>query len=110
MWRFQCPLRSVGLFCRNMSNHRSLGMSAGMFPPQLARYLNRTYWEKKQEEVRKSPTPSAPAPAPLAEPLPISQPMESHIPVQPISIVEVRHAPSDPHAVWRSLTSPRVPG
>uniref|UniRef100_A0A8C1IT00 Hepatocyte growth factor-regulated tyrosine kinase substrate n=1 Tax=Cyprinus carpio TaxID=7962 RepID=A0A8C1IT00_CYPCA len=29
----------------------------------LARYLNRTYWEKKQEEVRKSPTPSAPAPA-----------------------------------------------
>lgn len=33
---------------------------------QLARYLNRNYWEKKQEEARKSPTPSAPAP--LAEP------------------------------------------
>ncbi|KAM6163942.1 hepatocyte growth factor-regulated tyrosine kinase substrate isoform 2-T2 [Rhynchocyon petersi] len=30
--------------------------------PELARYLNRNYWEKKQEEVRKSPTPSAPAP------------------------------------------------
>ncbi|KAI5934070.1 hepatocyte growth factor-regulated tyrosine kinase substrate isoform X2 [Manis javanica] len=34
--------------------------------PELARYLNRNYWEKKQEEARKSPTPSAPAP--LAEP------------------------------------------
>lgn len=58
---------------------------------QLARYLNRTYWEKKQEEVRKSPTPSAPAPVPLAEPIPIpiSQPVESHAPVQPINIVEV---------------------
>uniref|UniRef100_A0A673K3I9 Hepatocyte growth factor-regulated tyrosine kinase substrate n=1 Tax=Sinocyclocheilus rhinocerous TaxID=307959 RepID=A0A673K3I9_9TELE len=44
----------------------------------LARYLNRTYWEKKQEEVRKSPTPSAPAPVSLAEPVPISQPVESH--------------------------------
>ncbi|KAM4691246.1 hepatocyte growth factor-regulated tyrosine kinase substrate isoform 2-T2 [Rhinophrynus dorsalis] len=30
--------------------------------PELARYLNRNYWEKKQEEVRKSPTPSAPVP------------------------------------------------
>ncbi|KAG7262645.1 hypothetical protein CRUP_001485, partial [Coryphaenoides rupestris] len=38
--------------------------------PVLARYLNRTYWEKKQEETRKSPTPSAPAPVPLAEPPP----------------------------------------
>lgn len=58
---------------------------------QLARYLNRTYWEKKQEEARKSPTPSAPAPVPLAEPLSaISQPVESHVvPVQPVSIVEV---------------------
>ncbi|XP_036766488.1 hepatocyte growth factor-regulated tyrosine kinase substrate isoform X2 [Manis pentadactyla] len=28
--------------------------------PELARYLNRNYWEKKQEEARKSPTPSAP--------------------------------------------------
>lgn len=57
---------------------------------QLARYLNRTYWEKKQEEARKSPTPSAPAPVALAEPLPpISQPVESHVPVQPVSIVEV---------------------
>uniref|UniRef100_A0A673K3Q3 Hepatocyte growth factor-regulated tyrosine kinase substrate n=1 Tax=Sinocyclocheilus rhinocerous TaxID=307959 RepID=A0A673K3Q3_9TELE len=54
----------------------------------LARYLNRTYWEKKQEEVRKSPTPSAPAPVSLAEPVPISQPVESHASVQPINIVE----------------------
>lgn len=57
---------------------------------QLARYLNRTYWEKKQEEARKSPTPSAPAPVPMAEPLPaISQPVENQVPVQPVSIVEV---------------------
>ncbi|KAM8947773.1 hepatocyte growth factor-regulated tyrosine kinase substrate isoform 2-T2 [Pelodytes ibericus] len=35
--------------------------------PELARYLNRNYWEKKQEEVRKSPTPSAPVP--MAEPV-----------------------------------------
>uniref|UniRef100_A0A8C7HER2 Hepatocyte growth factor-regulated tyrosine kinase substrate n=1 Tax=Oncorhynchus kisutch TaxID=8019 RepID=A0A8C7HER2_ONCKI len=49
--------------------------SAEDVDPELARYLNRTYWEKKQEEARKSPTPSAPAPVPLAtEPLPISQP------------------------------------
>lgn len=59
---------------------------------QLARYLNRTYWEKKQEEVRKSPTPSAPAPVSLAEPVPVSQPVESHAPVQPINIVEVHGA------------------
>lgn len=57
---------------------------------QLARYLNRTYWEKKQEEARKSPTPSAPAPVPLAEPLPaITQPVETHVPVQPVNLVEV---------------------
>ncbi|KAM4662973.1 hepatocyte growth factor-regulated tyrosine kinase substrate isoform 2-T2 [Discoglossus pictus] len=37
--------------------------------PELARYLNRNYWEKKQEEVRKSPTPSAPAPVPVTEPV-----------------------------------------
>uniref|UniRef100_A0A8C4GG92 Hepatocyte growth factor-regulated tyrosine kinase substrate n=1 Tax=Dicentrarchus labrax TaxID=13489 RepID=A0A8C4GG92_DICLA len=64
--------------------------SAEDVDPELARYLNRTYWEKKQEEARKSPTPSAPAPVPLAEPLPaISQPVETHVPVQPVSIVEV---------------------
>uniref|UniRef100_A0A673JT72 Hepatocyte growth factor-regulated tyrosine kinase substrate n=1 Tax=Sinocyclocheilus rhinocerous TaxID=307959 RepID=A0A673JT72_9TELE len=57
----------------------------------LARYLNRTYWEKKQEEVRKSPTPSAPAPVSLAEPVPISQPVESHASVQPINIVEQQY-------------------
>uniref|UniRef100_A0A672P2C2 Hepatocyte growth factor-regulated tyrosine kinase substrate n=1 Tax=Sinocyclocheilus grahami TaxID=75366 RepID=A0A672P2C2_SINGR len=62
--------------------------SAEDVDPELARYLNRTYWEKKQEEVRKSPTPSAPAPVSLAEPVPISQPVESLAPVQPINIVE----------------------
>uniref|UniRef100_A0A3P9C0L6 Hepatocyte growth factor-regulated tyrosine kinase substrate n=1 Tax=Maylandia zebra TaxID=106582 RepID=A0A3P9C0L6_9CICH len=47
--------------------------SAEDVDPELARYLNRTYWEKKQEEARKSPTP---------QPLPL-QPVESHVPVQP---------------------------
>ncbi|XP_045744228.2 hepatocyte growth factor-regulated tyrosine kinase substrate isoform X5 [Mirounga angustirostris] len=42
--------------------------------PELARYLNRNYWEKKQEEARKSPTPSAPAP--LTEPA--APPVEGH--------------------------------
>ncbi|XP_049601811.1 hepatocyte growth factor-regulated tyrosine kinase substrate isoform X5 [Syngnathus scovelli] len=60
--------------------------------PELARYLNRTYWEKKQEEARKSPTPSAPAPAPLAEPAPTAgQPVEAHAPVQPVGIVEQQY-------------------
>ncbi|XP_035254471.1 hepatocyte growth factor-regulated tyrosine kinase substrate-like isoform X2 [Anguilla anguilla] len=63
--------------------------------PELARYLNRTYWEKKQEEARKSPTPSAPAPAPgpvpLAEPLPVSQPADAHVPAQPVSVVEQQY-------------------
>ncbi|XP_042561629.1 hepatocyte growth factor-regulated tyrosine kinase substrate isoform X3 [Clupea harengus] len=68
--------------------------SAEEVDPELARYLNRTYWEKKQEEVRKSPTPSAPTPVPLPEPIPmpISQPVESQPPVQvqvqPVNIVE----------------------
>nr|XP_019950083.1 PREDICTED: hepatocyte growth factor-regulated tyrosine kinase substrate isoform X2 [Paralichthys olivaceus] len=63
--------------------------SADEVDPELARYLNRTYWEKKHEEARKSPTPSAPAPVPMAEPLPaITQPVETHVPVQPVSIVE----------------------
>ncbi|XP_005164430.1 hepatocyte growth factor-regulated tyrosine kinase substrate isoform X1 [Danio rerio] len=65
--------------------------SAEEVDPELARYLNRTYWEKKQEEVRKSPTPSAPAPVSLAEPVPVSQPVESHVPVQPINIVEQQY-------------------
>uniref|UniRef100_A0A8C7HJ43 Hepatocyte growth factor-regulated tyrosine kinase substrate n=1 Tax=Oncorhynchus kisutch TaxID=8019 RepID=A0A8C7HJ43_ONCKI len=70
--------------------------------PVLARYLNRTYWEKKQEEARKSPTPSAPAPVPLAtEPLPISQPQPvetvAPLPAQvvmappPVNIVEQQY-------------------
>ncbi|XP_055971735.1 hepatocyte growth factor-regulated tyrosine kinase substrate [Sorex fumeus] len=39
--------------------------------PELARYLNRNYWEKKQEEARRSPTPSAPAPLSESAPLPV---------------------------------------
>ncbi|XP_046531371.1 hepatocyte growth factor-regulated tyrosine kinase substrate isoform X2 [Equus quagga] len=50
--------------------------------PELARYLNRNYWEKKQEEARKSPTPSAPVP--LTEPA--AQPGEGH--TAPASMVE----------------------
>ncbi|OBS83010.1 hypothetical protein A6R68_22991 [Neotoma lepida] len=50
--------------------------------PELARYLNRNYWEKKQEEARKSPTPSAPVP--LSEPA--AQPGEGH--TAPNSMVE----------------------
>lgn len=55
-----------------------------MSPLQLARYLNRNYWEKKQEEARKSPTPSAPVP--LTEPA--AQPAEGH--AAPASVAEVR--------------------
>ncbi|XP_043352471.1 hepatocyte growth factor-regulated tyrosine kinase substrate isoform X7 [Dermochelys coriacea] len=50
--------------------------------PELARYLNRNYWEKKQEEVRKSPTPSAP----LSLSEPAAQPGEAH--PSPLSVVE----------------------
>ncbi|NXH02292.1 HGS kinase, partial [Loxia leucoptera] len=52
--------------------------------PELARYLNRNYWEKKQEEVRKSPTPSAP----LSLTEPAVQPGEAH--PAPLGVVEVR--------------------
>uniref|UniRef100_A0A8C1IT54 Hepatocyte growth factor-regulated tyrosine kinase substrate n=1 Tax=Cyprinus carpio TaxID=7962 RepID=A0A8C1IT54_CYPCA len=89
------------------SHMNSSAPSAEDVDPELARYLNRTYWEKKQEEVRKSPTPSAPAPASasapasapapvsLAEPVPISQPVESLAPVQPINIVEYQNGESE---------------
>ncbi|XP_075760294.1 hepatocyte growth factor-regulated tyrosine kinase substrate isoform X4 [Pelodiscus sinensis] len=50
--------------------------------PELARYLNRNYWEKKQEEVRKSPTPSAP----LSLSEPAAQPGDGHPP--PLGVVE----------------------
>ncbi|XP_015282036.1 PREDICTED: hepatocyte growth factor-regulated tyrosine kinase substrate isoform X2 [Gekko japonicus] len=50
--------------------------------PELARYLNRNYWEKKQEEVRKSPTPSAP----LSMGEPAAQTAE--IQAAPLSMVE----------------------
>uniref|UniRef100_A0A8C6TPV0 Hepatocyte growth factor-regulated tyrosine kinase substrate n=1 Tax=Neogobius melanostomus TaxID=47308 RepID=A0A8C6TPV0_9GOBI len=70
--------------------------SAEDVDPELARYLNRTYWEKKQEEARKSPTPSAPAPVSIAETIPpISQPVESHVPVQPVSIQQYQNGESE---------------
>eukprot|EP00062_Callorhinchus_milii_P004695 gi/632943331/ref/XP_007886892.1/ PREDICTED: hepatocyte growth factor-regulated tyrosine kinase substrate isoform X4 [Callorhinchus milii] len=56
--------------------------SAEEIDPELARYLNRNYWEKKQEEVRKSPTPSAPVPVVES----ISQPVETH--PAPVTVVE----------------------
>ncbi|CAH2291773.1 hepatocyte growth factor-regulated tyrosine kinase substrate isoform X2 [Pelobates cultripes] len=49
--------------------------------PELARYLNRNYWEKKQEEVRKSPTPSAP--------IPMAEPVVQASEVPPVSMVNV---------------------
>ncbi|XP_059587888.1 hepatocyte growth factor-regulated tyrosine kinase substrate isoform X1 [Alligator mississippiensis] len=53
--------------------------------PELARYLNRNYWEKKQEEARKSPTPSAP----LSLTELSSQPGEVH--TAPLSLVEQQY-------------------
>ncbi|XP_064006890.1 hepatocyte growth factor-regulated tyrosine kinase substrate isoform X2 [Pogoniulus pusillus] len=53
--------------------------------PELARYLNRNYWEKKQEEVRKSPTPSAP----LSLTEPAAQPGEPH--PTPLGVVEQQY-------------------
>ncbi|XP_062976227.1 hepatocyte growth factor-regulated tyrosine kinase substrate isoform X3 [Elgaria multicarinata webbii] len=53
--------------------------------PELARYLNRNYWEKKQEEVRKSPTPSAP----LSMGEPASQATE--VQPAPLSVVEQQY-------------------
>ncbi|XP_059509629.1 hepatocyte growth factor-regulated tyrosine kinase substrate isoform X4 [Stegostoma tigrinum] len=52
--------------------------------PELARYLNRNYWEKKQEEVRKSPTPSAPVSVVES----VTQPIETQAP--PVAVVEVQ--------------------
>ncbi|XP_038632941.1 hepatocyte growth factor-regulated tyrosine kinase substrate isoform X5 [Scyliorhinus canicula] len=53
--------------------------------PELARYLNRNYWEKKQEEVRKSPTPSAPVSVVES----VSQPIETH--TAPVTVVEQQY-------------------
>uniref|UniRef100_A0A2K6SA32 Hepatocyte growth factor-regulated tyrosine kinase substrate n=1 Tax=Saimiri boliviensis boliviensis TaxID=39432 RepID=A0A2K6SA32_SAIBB len=61
--------------------------------PELARYLNRNYWEKKQEEARRSPTPSAPVP--LAEPA--TQPGEGH--AAPASVVENPLPETDPQPI-----------
>uniref|UniRef100_A0A8C0DPY7 Hepatocyte growth factor-regulated tyrosine kinase substrate n=1 Tax=Balaenoptera musculus TaxID=9771 RepID=A0A8C0DPY7_BALMU len=57
--------------------------------PELARYLNRNYWEKKQEEARKSPTPSAPVP--LTEPA--AQPGEGH--TVPASVEQYQNGESE---------------
>ncbi|MBW04698.1 Hepatocyte growth factor-regulated tyrosine kinase substrate, partial [Eschrichtius robustus] len=57
--------------------------------PELARYLNRNYWEKKQEEARKSPTPSAPVP--LTEPA--AQPGEGH--TAPASVEQYQNGESE---------------
>ncbi|XP_036268105.1 hepatocyte growth factor-regulated tyrosine kinase substrate isoform X2 [Pipistrellus kuhlii] len=64
--------------------------------PELARYLNRNYWEKKQEEARKSPTPSAPAPQ--AEPA--AQPVEAH--AAPAAAVETSLPETDPQPLASS--------
>ncbi|KAK7803084.1 hypothetical protein U0070_001907 [Myodes glareolus] len=61
--------------------------------PELARYLNRNYWEKKQEEARKSPTPSAPVP--LTEPA--AQPGEGH--TAPSSMVEAPLPETDSQSI-----------
>ncbi|XP_067914538.1 hepatocyte growth factor-regulated tyrosine kinase substrate isoform X3 [Heterodontus francisci] len=53
--------------------------------PELARYLNRNYWEKKQEEVRKSPTPSAPVSVVES----VTQPIETH--TAPVAVVEQQY-------------------
>ncbi|NXP45968.1 HGS kinase, partial [Heliornis fulica] len=67
--------------------------------PELARYLNRNYWEKKQEEVRKSPTPSAP----LSLTEPATQPGEAH--PAALGVVEVRGGPGLHTRVERKLIS-----
>ncbi|XP_019517503.1 PREDICTED: hepatocyte growth factor-regulated tyrosine kinase substrate isoform X1 [Hipposideros armiger] len=64
--------------------------------PELARYLNRNYWEKKQEEARKSPTPSAPVP--LAEPA--AQPAEAH--AAPVNAAETPLPDTDSQPVTAS--------
>ena len=60
----------------------------------MARLLNGTYWERKQEEERESPTPWATDTMALAEAVPVSQPVKSHVPVlvpvqTPVNVVEV---------------------
>nr|KAF6415873.1 hepatocyte growth factor-regulated tyrosine kinase substrate [Molossus molossus] len=67
-----------------------------LFSTQLARYLNRNYWEKKQEEARKSPTPSAPVP--LTEPA--AQPGEAH--AAPVNAVETSLPETDSQPITSS--------
>ncbi|XP_058417855.1 hepatocyte growth factor-regulated tyrosine kinase substrate isoform X3 [Diceros bicornis minor] len=64
--------------------------------PELARYLNRNYWEKKQEEARKSPTPSAPVP--LTELT--AQPGEGH--TAPASMVDMPLPDTDSQVITPS--------
>ncbi|XP_022089336.1 hepatocyte growth factor-regulated tyrosine kinase substrate-like [Acanthaster planci] len=52
--------------------------------PELARYLNRSYWEQKQEEsVKASATPSAPANAPDPTPA-TAPPLSQSVSTQPM--------------------------
>ncbi|NXV20305.1 HGS kinase, partial [Cepphus grylle] len=88
VWDRTC-VRAVGLVSLNqislfISFQNSSAPLAEDIDPELARYLNRNYWEKKQEEVRKSPTPSAP----LSLTEPAAQPGDAH-PAQ-LGVVEVR--------------------
>ncbi|XP_033038509.1 hepatocyte growth factor-regulated tyrosine kinase substrate isoform X3 [Trachypithecus francoisi] len=73
---------AAGPGAQNSSAPNSSAPLAEDIDPELARYLNRNYWEKKQEEARKSPTPSAPVP--LTEPA--AQPGEGH--AAPATVVE----------------------
>ncbi|XP_048467046.1 hepatocyte growth factor-regulated tyrosine kinase substrate [Rhincodon typus] len=67
-------------FCTNSS-----APTAEELDPELARYLNRNYWEKKQEEVRKSPTPSAPVSVVES----VTQPVETQ--TTPVAVVEQQY-------------------
>lgn len=88
-----CPVPFPPLTCppqlaAETSLHQARGAElSSLLPWQLARYLNRNYWEKKQEEARKSPTPSAP----LSLTELSSQPGEVH--TAPLSLVEVGEGP-----------------
>ncbi|XP_071797335.1 hepatocyte growth factor-regulated tyrosine kinase substrate-like isoform X1 [Asterias amurensis] len=55
--------------------------------PELARYLNRPYWEQKQEDIVKTVstvTPSAPANAPEPVPSATAPPISQSVPAQPL--------------------------
>ncbi|KAL4676864.1 hypothetical protein H8957_008520 [Semnopithecus entellus] len=84
---------AAGPGAQNSSAPNSSAPLAEDIDPELARYLNRNYWEKKQEEARKSPTPSAPVP--LTEPA--AQPGEGH--AAPTTVVENPLPETDSQAI-----------